>query len=345
MSDRLKVLALFDVSEAVPRGYRFGAEFREESWKVEAQIVRALRVLGHDVRMLAVHDDLHQLIDEVRDFQPDVVFNLMEEFAGDSNKVPNVVGVLEMLGVPYTGAPPLALLLCKDKSLAKDILTHHNVPNPAYQLIEVGKAARLTAKLTFPLVIKPRIEDASYGISMSSVVYSVKEFEERVRFVHERKQDALVEQYVAGRELYASLLGGREMRVFPLREVKFGKLGKESTAPIATYKVKWDKNYRDKKGVLYSNVRDIDPKVEKRIAGVVQAACKALQVSGYARIDLRLTDQGEPYVLEVNPNPDLGRYEDFASSAKKGGLSFEQLMQVIIKQALPARSRMKAALA
>jgi D-alanine-D-alanine ligase len=335
MAKGLKVLALFDVSESVERGHDFSEDFKTENWKAEGQVVRALKSLGHTVGTLGLHNDLHLLIDEIKEFQPDIVFNLMEEFDNDSSMVPNVVAVLELLKVPYTGASPLGLRLCKDKALTQTVLEKAGVPTPPSQVFEPDKAIRKIGALKYPLVVKPKVDDASYGIHQASVVYDDEALAERVRFIHEKtKEDALVEQYIKGRELYVSVLGTRRLRVFPMREVKFGKLAAGNEEPVASFKVKWDKEYRRKWNITYAYVKDMDEALVRRIEDMCKTAYRSLQLTGYARVDLRLTADNEPCILEVNPNPDIERYEDFSESAKKAGIPYEKLIQSILSDAL-----------
>lgn len=331
---KLKVLALFDSSVPLPRGHDFQEEFAREDWKSEAHVVEALRALGHETRMLALFDDVRPLLQELEEFKPDVVFNLMEEFARDASRVPNVVSMLGLLGVPCTGAGPLSLRICKDKALTKSILGFHEVPTPAFQVFEQGKAVRRSAQLEYPLVIKPRVDDSSYGISQASVVSSDEALEERVRFVHEKSgQDALAERYIQGRELYASVLGNHRVRVFPLREVVFGSLA-ETGEPIATYKVKWSAAYRKKHGIAFMDAEGLGEPVLRRIEEACRDAYRALQLDGYVRMDLRLTPEGEPYLLEVNPNPFIAKDEEFALSAARAGYPWEKLIGAILQGAL-----------
>ena len=335
MAKGLRVLALFDVAVPLGRGHDFTNDFKTEDWKTEGQVVRTLKSLGHEVGTLGLHNDLHVLVDEIKEFRPDIVFNLMEEFDSDPAMVPNVVAVLETLKVPYTGATPLGLLLCKDKDLTQSVLAQAGVPTPPSQVFEPDKAVKKTGALKFPLVVKPKVDDASYGIHQASVVYDEKELEERVRFIHEKtKQDALVEQYIKGRELYVSVLGTRRLRVFPMREVKFGKLADDNEEPVASFKVKWDKEYRRKWNITYAHVKDLEDPLVRRIEDMCKTAYRALKLSGYARVDLRLTSDNEPCILEVNPNPHIERREDFAASALKAGFSYEKLIQAIINDAL-----------
>lgn len=338
---KLRVLSLFDIRENKPRGYDFKEEFRgDPAWLAENEVVWALKKLGHEVRMLGLFDDMRKLVEEVREFKPHVVFNLMEEFAKDAAMVPSVVAVLETLGVRYTGCSPLGLLLCKDKALAKAVLTQHGIPNPAFQIIRKGEAVGKPEKLSYPLVVKPNIEDASYGIAMASVVRSDAEFVERVRFLHKKAgKDALAEEYVAGRELYVSLLGTRRPKILPMREVKFGHMEEASGTPISTYRVKWDKSYRRKWGIKYYYVKDLSAPLVRRVEEVCRAAYRVLEVKGYGRVDLRLTQDGVPCVLEVNPNPNIDPNDEFAESARRGGIAWIPLIESVVADALSQRGQ------
>ncbi|MFH2203719.1 MAG: ATP-grasp domain-containing protein [Elusimicrobiota bacterium] len=334
MGKSLKVLALFDVGEPVERGHDFSEDFKLPAWKSEAHVFRGLKSLGHEVRALGLHDDLHQLVDEIKDFRPDVVFNLMEEFNKEASMVPNVVAVLEMLQVPYTGASPMGLRLCKDKALTKTILTQQGISNPPFQVFDRDKIVKKAGGLNYPLVLKPMVDDASYGIHQTSVVYDDEQLAERAKLIHEKGQDALAEEYVKGRELYVSVLGTKRLRVFPIREVRFGRLADDTAEPVASYKVKWDKSYRRKWNITYGYASDLDEALTARIQDMARAAFRALHLTGYARVDMRLTPDNEPAILEVNPNPYIAKDEDFAQSAKKGGRSWKQLLQAIINEAL-----------
>ncbi|MFH1723598.1 MAG: ATP-grasp domain-containing protein [Elusimicrobiota bacterium] len=335
MGKSLKVLTLFDSHSAKPRGHDFAEEFEKDEWKSERHVVEGLRSLGHDVRMLGLFDDVALLIEDVKEFAPDVVFNLMEEFHQDPCLVANVAAVLEMLGVAYTGSTPLGLRLCKDKALAKMILVHHGVPTPPFQVFERDRVIKRSSGVKLPIVVKPKVEDASYGIAKASVVEDDEALEERVRFVHESTgQAALAEEYVDGREVYVSILGAHRLRVFPLREVKFGQLAEGDNLPIATYKVKWDAAYRKKRGIEYVYVEDMEEALVKKIEDISRASYRALELGGYARVDVRMDQESRPYVLEVNPNPYLARDEDYAQSAERGGLPWEKLLQAIINEAV-----------
>lgn len=336
MSRSLKVLILFDGPVAPPRGHDYAEELKRPDWACEAQIVDALRALGHQIRMITVADDVVPLIDEIRENRPDVAFNLLEEFKGNPALVPNVVCLLEMMGVPYTGSGPLALRLCKDKALTKIVLTQCGVPNPAFQIFEPGKAIKRQEWLELPVVVKPTLEDASYGIAKASVATTDEAFVERVRFLHEKTgQSVIAERYVDGREIYGSILGNQRLRFLPLREVSFGQLAEAGPA-IATFHVKWSEEYRRKWGIEYGFAENVPDALARRIEEVCKSANRALRITGYSRIDLRLDVEGEPTILEVNPNPNLAADEDFAQAALKAGISWEKLVQSILDLAMRA---------
>ena len=338
MARTLKVLALFDGDDSRPRGHDFAPEFALPAWQCEAQVVAGLRALGHEVRMLVLTDDIAPLAEELDEDRPDVVFNLLEEFHKNPALVPNVVCLLELKGIPYTGSNPLALRLCKDKAMTKIVLTQAGVPNPPFQIFEPGKAVKRQEWLELPVVVKPTLEDASYGIARASVAASDEAFLERVRFLHEKTgQDVIAERYIMGRELYGSLLGNKRLRFFALREVNFGTLGTSGPA-IATFHVKWSEEYRRKWGIEYGFAEGLPESVTRRIEEVCKSAHRALHITGYSRIDLRLDPEGEPMILEVNPNPNLAMDEDFAQAALKTGVSWEKLLQSILDRALRAEA-------
>jgi len=338
MSRSLKVLVLLDGANAPPRGYDFAEELTRPDWQCEAQVIAGLKALGHDVRLLMASDDIKPLVAELSEDRPDVAFNLLEEFQRNPALVPNVVCLLEMMGIPYTGSNPLALRLCKDKALTKIVLTQCGVPNPPFQIFEPGKVIKRQEWLELPVVVKPTLEDASYGIARSSVAGTEEAFLERVRFLHEKtEQSVIAERYIEGRELYGSLLGNQRLRFFPIREVNFGTLGSSGPA-IATFHVKWSEEYRSKWGIEYGFAENIPDSVARRVEEVCKAANRALHITGYSRIDLRLDIEGEPTVLEVNPNPNLAMDEDFAQAALKAGVSWEKLLQSILDLALRAEA-------
>jgi D-alanine-D-alanine ligase len=324
---KYKVLVLFDTAGTPPSKQDFTEEMKTDDWAAEAHIIAALNQLGHDVRTIGVYDEPGMIVDEIKTYPPDVVFNLTEHFNAVSEHDRNVAGLLEMLDVPYTGSSPTGLTLCKNKGMSKEILSYHDIRVPNFAIFTPGATLRRPKKLNFPLFIKPLKEEASYGISQDSFVEDDTAFEERVRFIHERmNQEALAEEYIEGRELYASILGNDRLQTFPLREVVFSEVP-DGQPRFSTFKAKWDKAYRK---------QPLPEGVEQRIARISKAVYRALRIRGYGRIDLRLTPENEVVVLEANPNPNLDRDDEFAQSAIKGGLTYERLTQRILNLALQA---------
>jgi len=329
----LKVLALFDMDRNSPDGHDFADEFKLPSWEAEDDVFKALKVLGHSIHPIGVYDSFNHLFRAIESFQPDIVFNLMEQYNNDPAMDANVAGLLELLGLPYTGCSPQGLRLCKDKAMAKKVLTYHGIPTPEFQVFLAGKAIRRNG-LEFPILVKPLIEDASYGIAQASLVNDDKALEERVRFLQENEgHDVIAEKYIDGRELYVALVGGNRVKVFPPRELNFGDLP-EGSAHIATYKTKWDENYRKRWNMQNVFAQDLEDSTLRKIDATCRGAYRALGLRAYARVDLRLDKDLNPYVIEVNPNPYIAEEEDFALSAARGGLSYPKLIQTLLDLAL-----------
>jgi D-alanine-D-alanine ligase len=328
-----KVLVLFDSAGTPPDDQDFSRELKTDDWATEAHVIDALTKLGHEVRTIGVYEDPGLIISEVKAHPPDVVFNLAEHFNARSAYDRNVAGLLEMLDLPYTGSGPTGLTLCKHKGMAKEILAYHHIRVPDSAVFPPGGAIRRPKRLAFPLFIKPVAEEASYGIAQDSFVENDQAFEERVRFIHERmNQAALAEEYIEGRELYVSILGNERLNVFPLREVIFAEVP-EGQPRFSTFKAKWDDAYRKKWGIQNIFAEGVGSEMNERIADICKKAYRVLRVRGYGRIDLRVTPAGEIVILEANPNPNLEREDEFAQSAMKAGLSYEALIQRILRLA------------
>lgn len=331
---KYKVLVLFDSAGTPPADQDFSRELKTEDWAAEAHVIDALTRLGHEVRTIGVYEDPGLIIDEIKSHPPEVVFNLTEHFNARSAYDRNVAGLLEMLDVPYTGAGPTGLTLCKNKGMAKEILAYHHIRVPAFAVFPRGAAIRRPKRLAFPLFIKPLQEEASYGISQDSFVENEPAFEERIRFIHERmNQEALAEEYIDGRELYVSILGNDRLQVFPVREVVFTEVP-EGRPRISTFKAKWDDAYRKRWGIENIFAEEMAGETAKRIGHICKKVYRALRIRGYGRIDLRVTTGGEIVILEANPNPNLERNDEFAQSAMKTGLTYEALIQRILRLAL-----------
>jgi D-alanine-D-alanine ligase len=296
----------------------------------ERDVLRTLGKLEHEVVSLGLSDELAPIRLAIHDAKPHVAFNLLTHFHGIGTYDSHVVSYLELLRCPYTGCNPRGLMLASDKVVAKKILTWHRIPTPRFAAVPMGRKGIKPSRLDFPLFVKSAAEHSSIGISQASIVHDEKSLAERVEFIHHTAvTDAIVEEYIEGRELTVSILGNQRLAVFPVWELRFNNLPK-GTEPIATSKVKWDLDYQKKLGVENVPARKLPDAVEKTISRTARRVYRALGMTGYARIDFRLTEDGRLYVLEANPNPDLTRDEDLAQSAGRTGIDYPKLLQRIL---------------
>jgi D-alanine-D-alanine ligase len=287
--------------------------------------------MGHEVKVLGLGDNLADLRNAITDWRPDIAFNLLEEFQGIVTYDQYVVAFLELMRQPYTGCNPRGMMISRDKALSKQILAYHRIPTARFALLPRNRRYREPSRLKFPLFVKSATEDASLGISQASIVHDATKLRERVEFIHEQtSSDALVEEYVEGREIYVGVLGNDRLTTFPLWELNFGTLP-DVMAGIATRKVKWDRKYQKKHGIGTGPARDLPEGVPQRIAQVVRRIYRALCLSGYARIDLRVRPDGSLCVLEANANPNLAQIEDFATSALSASVGYDALLERIMK--------------
>jgi D-alanine-D-alanine ligase len=269
---------------------------------------------------------LRRLVDG---WKPHVVFNLLNELQDIGAYEVHVASYLELLNVPYTGCNSRGLMLARDKPLSKKIFRYHRIPNPAFAVLRKGASARSVRKLAFPLFVKSADEDASMGVSQASIVWDPKELEERAAFVHRKLgTSAIVEEYIEGRELTIGLLGNDRLQTFPIWELFFENLP-EGTEPIATARVKWNPTYRKRLGITTGPAK-LKPELAARIAHMAKRVYRHLELSGFARLDLRLTKEGLVYFIEANPNPDLSDDEEFAAGARKAGIGYDALIQRIL---------------
>jgi D-alanine-D-alanine ligase len=259
-----------------------------------------------------------------------MVFNLLEEFDGIVTYDQHVVAFLELLRQPYTGCNPRGLLLSRDKPLCKQLLSFHRIPSPQFAVFRRGLKLRLPRKIKYPLFVKSTTEDASLGISQASIVTDKARLIERIGFVHDQVQsDALVEEYIEGRELYVGVMGNDRLTRLPVWEMVFGSVA-DSGAGIATRRVKWDKKYQKRHGITTHEARDLPPAVVARLDKLSRRIYRCLGLSGCARLDYRVTPEGQIYVLEANPNPNLAADEDFAQSALAAGVSYPDLLEKLL---------------
>ena len=303
-------------------------------YKTEYDVTAALYNLGHEVHSLGVGSDLGVLRQAIQEHKPHIVFNLLEEFDGEAVLDQNVVSYLELLRMPYTGCGPRGMILARDKALSKQILAYHRIPVPDFAVYPRGRTVRRPRRLEFPLIVKSLSEEASLGIAQASLVEDDDKLKERVVFIHEHiGTDAIAEKYIDGREFYIGILGNQRLQVLPIWELLFTKMP-EDVPRIATARVKWDVKYQEKRGITTAQAKDLPEGVPEQIVRVCKRIYRCLGLTGYARIDLRMTAEGRIYVLEANPNPQLAYDEDLAESAHAAGISYEQLCQRIVNLGL-----------
>ena len=302
-------------------------------------MVFTLRGMGHEVVPVGISNDLGLIDISIQDFRPQVAFNLLEEFDGYPLFAQHVVSYLVLRKLPYTGCNPRGLTLTHDKALTKKILQYHGIHVPRFHVFPLGLKPRRPRRLTFPLLVKSLVDDGSAGISQASLVETDEKLVERVEFIHRTLgAHAIAEQYIDGREIYVSVIGHRQLQTYTPWELDMEKWP-EGVPKIATSRVKWNRAYQDKVGLVTKPaVLSEDAQRNDEMLGRLQRLSKRiyriLGLSGYARLDYRVTPDGRIYLLEANPNPQIARGEDFADSAAHCGVSYERLLQKIVSLGL-----------
>lgn len=309
---------------------------REPEAEMEYQVAGALVENGHEILLVGIYDDPREILIRCAEWKPDLVMNCVEAFRNDDHLDYLFPALLEAGGFRYTGSPPVGLLVSRDKAMSKKILAYHGIQVPGFSTWRVGEQVTEAPDLRFPLIVKPLAADASAGIAQASVVEDVEALRERVGFVHQRfQQPAIAEEFITGRELYASVIGNREgLEILPLTELVFDKEKTEPEERIATQSAKWDEPYRKRKGIRNVFARPVSAAARDRIAQICQTAFRALWLRDYARIDLRLTESDELWVLEANANPFLSRGHEIANAAEKAGMPYPKFIQRIVDEAM-----------
>jgi D-alanine-D-alanine ligase len=334
---RRRVLLMVHETLVPPDDIAGRPEAEIEHCRTEYNVLSTLRHLGHHVRVVGIGDRLTELREAIRDWRPHVVFNLLEEFSGIVSYDHYVVAYLELMRQPYTGCNPRGMMISRDKVLTKQVLASHRIPTPRFQLFPFRQRFREPRRLTFPLFVKSPTDDASLGISQASVVEDMARLRERVEFIHDQLQsDALVEEYIDGRELYVGVLGNERLTALPAWEMDFGTLPEVQSA-IATRKVKWDPRYQQRHGIATRRARDLEPAQQEALGRLAKRIYRALHMSGFARMDLRMRADGSVFVLEANANPNLTYGEDFAESAEAAGIGYDALIGRIVRLGLDYR--------
>jgi D-alanine-D-alanine ligase len=304
--------------------------------RVVPRVVRALEANGHAVSVLTLSCDVERMIDGIRSTEPDLVFNLLEQL-GDQEIGSDIAaaGVLDLLQVPYTGGGPGEFYLTGDKSLTKKVLAFESINFPNFAVFPRGSGFETGGRLRMPLFVKPLRLDASIGIDSGAeaLVRTTAQLLERVRYIHEHcDDDALVEEYIEGRELYVGVLGNEEAIAFPPIEIDFSRLP-EGMPKVMDARAKFDVTSAEYAGTR-AELAELGDDLRARVESIALAACRALRVRDYGRVDLRLDETGEIFVLEVNASCYLDEQGEFAMGARAAGLEYDELIQRIVSLAL-----------
>ena len=330
----MKILVLFDLARRASPEESFSEQsLKEEDKPTEADVLGCLARLGHEVETLSVFDNVTGIVEKLKTYAPDIVFNLSESFYHDRSHEPNIPALLELMKVRYTGSGPDALLLCKDKALAKKVLAYHRVRLPHFVVSHRSRPLRNLRRFVYPAFVKPVAEESSDGISKASFVRGEGEALERARFIHQKFNcDALIEEYIEGRELYLSVLGNHRLTVFPPREIFFEQVP-DDVPKFATFHAKWNDAYRKKWGITNGAAKPLPGGVQENLAKLAKKVYRLLKIRGFGRIDVRITEAGEVFVIEANPNPSLAQEDDFAQAAAEAGMGYDVLIAEILNTA------------
>ena len=305
------------------------AETDKELDVVVAQVAKALRKLGHRVSILGVHGDVKKLIGGLSRRKPDLIFNLMEMWREDLTGDIPVVGLFELLGYRYTGSGPGELYLTQDKALGKKILAFDGISFPRFAVFSKNADFETGGNLRMPLFVKPLRMDASIGIDAKALVGDAITLMKRVVHIHDELGDAaLAEEYIEGREFYVGILGNQNPLALPPIEVDFSGLP-EGAPHVLDNRAKWDDKSTEYQGTR-SVIAQIPDELRARLHKVSLDAYRALRVRDYGRVDLRVTDTGEIYVLEVNASCYLEKSSEFAMAAEAAGIPYTDLIGRIV---------------
>jgi D-alanine-D-alanine ligase len=340
---KLRVLVLMHDDLVPPETVEGYSDKEIAKWATEYDVLAGIEELGHEVITLGVGSDLGVIRAAITQHDPHVTFNLLVHFHGVAVYDMHVVSYLELLRRPYTGCNPRGMMLARDKALSKQIMAAHRIRAPKFHVFPRGRRPRKPRRLAYPLLVKSVNEEASLGISQASVVTTDEKLVERVTFMHETfGVDAIAEEFIEGRELYVGVLGNQRLQTLPVWELPFDKLP-EGTHHIATAKLKWDIDYQQKYKIRTRRAKDLSEAQEKEIAHIAKRVYRALGLSGYARMDLRLREDGRVFVLEANPNPEVKYGEDFAESAEFAGIRYSHLLQRLLTLGMSYQAEWKKA--
>jgi D-alanine-D-alanine ligase len=295
------------------------------------QVAAALRQGGHQASILGVHGNIRKLLSGLARRKPELLFNLMETFGESELGAVASVGLLDLVGIPYTGGGPGEVYLQEDKALTKKLLAFDSIAYPDFAVFSRDADLETAGRLRMPLFVKPLRMDSSIGIDGNSLVHSARELMEQVLMIHDKVKDsALVEEYIEGREFYVGVLGNPNPVAFPPVEMDFSKMP-EGKPHILDHRAKFEENTAEYKGTQ-AVVAEVPDELKARLQKVALAAYRALRVRDYGRIDLRLTQAGEIYVIEVNASCYLEQAGEFVMAAAAAGLDYPALINRIVEE-------------
>ncbi|MBA3343102.1 MAG: D-alanine--D-alanine ligase [Gemmatimonadaceae bacterium] len=292
---------------------------------VEA-VENAIEDWGHAHVRIPVNPD-GRWVERVRRARFDLVFNLCEGIDGVAAFEPRVISVLELFGVPYSGSSSTATSLCLRKDVVNAVLDRAGLPVPRWTLARKGDDI---SSVGFPAICKPAAEDASIGIEQRSVVRSGRALVARVEAMQERWDEILIQRYVVGREVNVGIVGDT---VMPVAEINFAQMPR-GMWKIVSYQSKWITGSEEDLGAKPSCPADLPLTLTRELQGIALAAWRAVEGKGYGRVDFRIDSSGRPWLLEVNPNPDLSPGAGLARMAGVAGMDYNALIRRICEAAL-----------
>jgi len=313
--------------------------FDEMNLAVSArEVLQALASRGHAVRKIRFGTDMAALAGELREFGTEAVFNLSECPLDSAQKEPHGAAFLELLGLPYTGNSPLPLSVCNNKALTKHLLSSFGIPTPPFRLYATTRNGRMS--LRFPLIVKPACEDGSAGITEESVVDDPIALRRRVdHVIGTYRQEALVEEYIGGREFNVAVLGNGTrddpFRALPPAELVY----RNRRWRVCSFESKWDDRHPAYSEIIPESPARIPETLRARLQRLAVRCAEVFQLCGYARVDFRMGPRGKLYVLEVNPNPDISSNAGLARAARAAGFSYENLIGEILQLGLSRGAR------
>ncbi len=326
--EKLNFIPYFEIEDKTPM----------EEYEVFAQKIESR---GFNCYTLNLMDDFHLLINKLTEHRPDVIFNFVELFFNNPKLEMNVTGIYELLEIPFTGAPPLALANCQSKVFTKRMLSSYGITTPEFQLIKTF-SENYKHSLRFPIIVKPAFEDASVGIDFNAVVHNNSELTAKINYIfNEFKQAALIEEYIDGRELNVAVMGDENPMVLPISEIDFSGMP-DHFPNIVSYQAKWDPLHEAYHKTIPICPAILPKKIQAKAEKIALTAFKAMGVRDYARIDMRLSTNNELFVLEVNPNPDLTESAGFMRSAEAAGFAYDEVLEKLIQFALVRGEKYKS---